>query len=68
MNVWGFKQVERQHYNALRISAPVTNGMTIKLVLTLMLASGSIAHVVNVKRAFLHGKFNDGEKICIKIP
>ncbi len=63
-----FKQVEGQHYNAWSISAPVTNGMTIKLVLMLMLASGSIAHVVNVKGAFLHGKFNNGEKIYIKIP
>jgi hypothetical protein len=42
--------------------------MTIKSVLTLMLASGSIAHVVDVKRAFLHGKFNNGKKIYIKIP
>jgi hypothetical protein len=35
------------------------NGITIKLVATLMLASGGIAHVVNVKGAFLHGKFKD---------
>ncbi len=67
VNVRGFKQVERQHYNALSISAPVTNGMTIKLVLMLMLTSGGIAYVVDVKGAFLHGKFNDGEKIYIKI-
>ncbi len=68
INVRGFEQVEGQHYNALRISAPITNGMTIKLVLTLMLASGGIAHVVDVKGAFLHGEFNNGEKIYIKIP
>ena len=42
--------------------------MTIKLVLSLMLASGSMAHVVNVKGAFLYGKFSNGEKIHIKIP
>jgi hypothetical protein len=30
INVCGFKQVKGQHYNALSISAPVTNGMTIK--------------------------------------
>jgi hypothetical protein len=42
--------------------------MTIKLVLMLMLASGGIAHVVDVKGAFLHSKFDDGEKIYIKIP
>jgi hypothetical protein len=40
------------HLDASSISAPVTNGMTIKLVLTLMLASGGIAHVVNVKEHF----------------
>jgi hypothetical protein len=42
--------------------------MTIKLVLALILASGDIAHVVDVERAFLHGKFDIGEKIYIKIP
>jgi hypothetical protein len=68
INVRGLKQVEGQHFNALSISAPITNGMTIKLVLALMLASGGIAHVVNVKGAFLHNKFEDGEKIYIKIP
>jgi hypothetical protein len=68
INVRGFKQVKGQHYNASSISAPVTNGMTIKLVLTLMLASGGIAHVVGIKGAFLYGKFSDGEKIHIKIP
>jgi hypothetical protein len=30
-----------------------------------MLASGGIAHVVNLKGAFLHGKFDDEEKIYI---
>ena len=35
-----------QHYDASSISAPVTNGMTIKLVLSLMLASDNIAQAV----------------------
>ncbi len=34
----------------------------------LMLASGGIAHVVDVKGAFFHGKFDNGEKVYIKIP
>jgi hypothetical protein len=67
INVRGFKQVEGQHFNALSISAPVTNGTTIKLVLTLMLASGGIAHEVDVNGVFLHRKLKDGEKIYIKI-
>ena len=68
INVRGFKQVEGQHYDASSISAPVTNGMTIKLVLSLMLASGGIAHVVDIDGAFLYGEFSNGEKIHIKIP
>jgi hypothetical protein len=42
--------------------------MTIRMALTLMLASGGIAHVVNVKGAFLYCKFDNGEKIYIKVP
>ncbi len=33
-----------------------------------MFACGSIAHVVNVKGAFLHSEFINGEKIYTKIP
>jgi hypothetical protein len=29
---------------------------------------GGIAHVVDVKRAFLYGEFEDGEKVHIKVP
>jgi hypothetical protein len=68
INVQGFKQVEGQHYDASSISAPVTNGMTIKLVLTLMLASDGVAHVVDVKGAFLYGEFTNREKIYIELP
>ncbi len=68
VNVGGFKQVKGQHYDGSSISVPVTNGMAIKMALTLMLASGSIAHVVDMKGAFLHGKFEDGEMIYIKVP
>jgi hypothetical protein len=32
-----------------------------------MVMAGMIAHVVNVKGAFLHGDFEDGKKIHMKI-
>ncbi len=38
------------------------------MALTLMLASGGIANVVNVKRSFRYGEFDEGEKIYIKVP
>jgi hypothetical protein len=68
VNVRGFRQVEGEHYHGTSISAPVTNAMTIKMTLTLMLMQGGIAHVVDVKGAFLYGKFEDGKKVHIKVP
>ena len=44
------------------------NAMSIRMALTVMLMQNGIAHVVDVKRAFLYGEFEDGEKIYIKIP
>ncbi len=53
MNARGFKQVERQHYNGTTISSPVTNSATIRIMLMLMIMASMLAHVVDVKGAFL---------------
>ncbi len=63
----GFKQVEGQHYNGMTISSPVTNSATIRIVLTLMIIASMLEHVVDVKGAFLHGEFEDGEIIHMKV-
>ncbi len=68
VNVRGFCQIEGGHYDGTSISAPVANVMTIKMSLALMLMQGWIAHVVDMKGAFLYGKFEDGEKVHIKVP
>ena len=68
VNVCGFKQIDRQHYDSASISSPVTNAMSIKAVLTLMLMRAGIRHVVDVKRAFLYREFEDGEKVFVKVP
>jgi hypothetical protein len=47
---------------------PVTNAMTIRIALFIMLIQNSIAHVVEVKGAFLYGESKDRETIYIKIP
>jgi hypothetical protein len=67
VNVRGFKQIDRQHYDGTCISVPVTNAMTIRIVLSIMIMQMGIAHVVNVKGAFLYGEFEDSKKIYIKI-
>ena len=68
INARGFMQVEGQHDDGTTISLPVTNAVTIRIVLTLMVMAGMIAHVVNVKGAFLYGDFEDGKKIHMKLP
>jgi hypothetical protein len=68
INARGFKQVEGQHYDGTTISSPVTNSANNRIVLVLMVMANMIAHVVDVKGAFLHGEFEDGKKIHMKIP
>ena len=58
MNGSGFKQIEGQHYNGTTISSPVTNAATIRIALMLMIMVSMLAHVVDVREAFLHGEFN----------
>ncbi len=62
VNVQGFKQIDGQHYDGTSISAPVTNAISIRMALTVMLMQDRIAHVVDIKGAFLSGEFEDGEK------
>ena len=68
INTRGFKQVEGQHYNGTTISSPVTNSTTIRIVLTLMIMASMLVHIVDVKGAFLYGKFEDREVIHMKVP
>jgi hypothetical protein len=66
MNARGFKQVEGQHYDGTTISSLVTNSATIWIMLTLMVMADMLAHVVDIKGAFLHGEFEDEEVIHMK--
>jgi hypothetical protein len=68
VNVRGFCQIKGEHYDGTSISAPVTNAMTIKISLKLILMQGGIAHVMEVKGVFLYSKFEDGEKVYSKVP
>ncbi len=58
---------ERQHYNDTVISSLVTNSATIRNVLMLMVKADMLAHLVDVKGTFLHGEFEDGGIIHMKV-
>ncbi len=63
VNVRGFKQIDKQHYDGTCIRKPVTNAMTIWIVQSIMLMQSGIAHVVDVKGAFLYGEFRMREDL-----
>ena len=68
LNARGFKQVDGEHYDSSSIASPVINDATVQILLTLMIMANWSAEVVDVKGAFLHGTFENGENIYMKVP
>lgn len=68
MNMRGYEQEENVHYDPSATAAPVTNDVTIRMMLTLAIMAGWVRHIIDVKGAFLHGEFENGEVIYTKIP
>ena len=67
MNARGYEQVEGEHFGGTSITSPVTNEVTIRVVLVLMVMSEWHSEMIDVKGAFLHGKFEDEERIYMKV-
>ena len=68
LNMRGFEAEDGVHYDSTSTAAPVTNEITIRLVMTLAIMTGWIGQLVDVKGAFLHGEFENGEEIYTEIP
>ena len=68
MNMRGFEQQDGVHYDSSSINSPVTNDVTIRTVIVLMLMAGWTARLVDVRGAFLHGSFDNGEEIYTEVP
>jgi hypothetical protein len=66
----GFMQILGVHYDPkTMIAAPVTNEMTIWIILLLMIMAIWLGELLDVKGAFLHGDFGPKEApIRMKIP
>jgi hypothetical protein len=56
------------HYRSDSTAAPVTNETTIKIILNMLNLAEWKGHVIDVKGAFLKGRFNDGEEMYLQIP
>jgi hypothetical protein len=68
LNTGGYEQVPGKHYDPNSIAAPVTSDVTIHIVLTLLLLARWYAELIDVKGAFLHGEFEEGETLYMEIP
>ena len=67
LNARGFEQIEGEHYDTDSTASPVASETTIRVVLTLMVMAGWHAEVLDIKGAFLHGEFEDEERVYMKI-
>jgi glutamine synthetase type III len=63
LNARGYEQIDGIHYDSHNISVPVTNDVTIRVVLTLMIMADWVGEILDVKGAFLHGDFKEGKKV-----
>ena len=68
VNARGFEQQEGIHFDKDSIASPVVNDMTIRIVLTIMLLASWFAYMIDHVGAFLHGSFEPGEQLYIKVP
>ena len=68
LNARGYEQIDGVHYDEDTKAAPVTNDITIRIIMTLMVMAGWYAHVIDVQGAFLNGRFADGEQLYLKVP
>lgn len=68
INMRGYEQIDGEHYDSASISSPVTNDVSIRVILTILIMAGYNAYMVDVKGAFLHGQFDGGETLYCKIP
>jgi hypothetical protein len=68
VNARGYEQVDGIHYDENAKFAPVVCEATIHIVLIMIIMARWTAHLLDVKGAFLHGTFEKGRKVYMKIP
>ena len=67
MNMRGYEQVDGEHYDSASISSPVTNDVSVRVLLVLILMANFTAYIVDIHGAFLLGDFDNGEVLYCKI-
>jgi hypothetical protein len=68
INARGYEQVDGIHYDDTTKSAPVTNDITIRIIFVLMVLASWAGHLVDIRGAFLNGRFGTEEKLYMRVP
>jgi len=68
LNARGYEQVDGEHYDEDKKSAPVVSQAMIHIVLILALMAGWWIELLDVKGAFLCGEFEKGRKVYMEVP
>jgi len=69
INGRGYEQEAGVHYDPDNIASPVTNDMSIRIMMVLALMASWISWITDVKGAFLHGEFEENdEPVYMEIP
>ena len=69
LNARGFEQKDDgEHFNSSNPAAPVTNAVSVRIFMVIMLMARWATYMLDVKGAFLLGEFEDGEKIFMDVP
>jgi len=68
LNARGYEQVDGLHYDEADKAAPVVNDITVRMILVLMIMAGWWAELLDIKGAFLNGRFQNGEQLYMEVP
>lgn len=64
----GFEQIDGKHFQSHNVAAPVVNEITIRVIFVLMIMMQYVGELLDVKGAFLHGDFEEGEQVHMEVP
>jgi hypothetical protein len=69
LNACGYEQVDGSHYASDSIAAPVTNPITVRIVLMLYCMNHTwMSAIIDIEGAFLQGQFVNKEELYIEVP
>ena len=67
LNARGFEEIEGEYYGLNHVSSPVTNEVTIRIVLMLIIMADWASYLADINEVFLLGNFENREELFLEI-